>query len=335
MNNAVDRRHVLGAVGLGLAGVMLPGALRATEQGSRTLASGLAFPEGIVTTRDGGAIFVEIGEGRVSRVDRMGKLSVVAKTGGGPNGATIGADGAIYIANDGGLSFDRSSGRWMVVGMPADYTGGSIQRIDPRTGAVKTLYTEVGGYRLRGPNDIVCDEWGGLWFSDTGKIMPRSRDNGGLYWAAADGGAIREIAYPLMAPNGVALGPDRRTLYVAIANQRQIVAYTLTGPGMVEMKNGKPAQRMVASIGGDLSFDNMAVEANGNLVVAAVRKGALLVISPVTGEVIESVSVPDPVVTALAFGGPDMRQLFVTLSGRGEIVVIDWPRPGLPPLHRI
>lgn len=331
MHDGIERRSVL-ALMAGAAAAPLTAAV--APEPIRTVASGLAFPEGIVTTRDSGLLFVEIAAGRLSRMTPDGRVSVAARLGGGPNGTTIGADGAIYIANNGGLRFDHVGQRWGVAGVPDDYAGGSIQRVDPKTGAATTLYRDAGGHRLCGPNDIVCDAWGGLWFSDTGKIYPRTRDQGGLYWAKPDGSEIREIAYPLLTPNGVALSPDRRTLYVALSDKRQIVAYALTGPGTVEQLNGRPHARVVASPAGDLSFDNIAVEANGNIVATGVRAGVLLTITP-AGEVIETVKLPDPIVTAIAFGGTDMRTLYATLSSSGRIVAVPWPRPGLAPLHRL
>jgi gluconolactonase len=337
MTTSIERRGVLGMLAGSLATPLLasagkPAASIAEEP--RTVASGLHFPEGIVTTRDGGLLFVEIAAGRLSRMAPDGRVSALAMPNGGPNGTTIGADGAIYLANNGGLRFDHVGERWSVAGVPDDFAGGSIQRVDPATGAVTTLYRDCAGHRLCGPNDILCDAWGGLWFSDTGKIYARTRDQGGLYWCAPDGSAIREIAYPLNTPNGIALSPDRRTLYVALSDKRQIVAYALTGPGTVEQLNGRPHARVVASPAGDLSFDNIAVEAGGNIVATGVRAGVLLTITP-AGEVIETVKLPDPIVTAIAFGGPDMRTLYATLSGSGRIVALRWPRPGLPPLHRL
>lgn len=330
MDGKPDRRMLLAGMA---ATVAAPTFARGTPA-PRMVAAGLAFPEGVVTTRDGGLVFVEIAKARVMRMSPGGTLAVIAGTGGGPNGATVGADGALYIANNGGLSFTRTGGRWMITGVPADYAGGSIQRVDPASGAVTTLYTTVGGNRLCGPNDILCDAWGGLWFTDTGKIYSRRRDQGGLYWARPDGGEIREIAYPLLTPNGIALSPDRRRLYVALSDKRQIISYRLIGPGEVETANGRPVATVVASVGGDLSFDNIAVEQSGNIVTTGVRAGVLLTITP-AGNVIATTRLPDPIVTAIAFGGTDMRTLYATLSSSGQIVALRWPRPGLVPLHRL
>jgi gluconolactonase len=327
----MERRSVLALLA---AAIAMPAEAALPDAAIRTVVRGLAFPEGVVTTRDGGLLFVEIAAGRVSRMAPDGRVSVVAQPGGGPNGTTVGADGALYVANNGGLAFSHVGDRWGITGVPDEYAGGSIQRVDPRTGAVTRLYRDAGGNRLCGPNDILCDAWGGLWFTDTGKIRPRTRDQGGLYWAKPDGSEIREIAYPLLTPNGLALTPDRRTLYVALSDKRQIVAYALTGPGTVEQRGGRPYARVVTSPAGDLSFDNIAVEAGGNIVATGVRAGVLLTITP-AGEVIETTPLPDPIVTAIAFGGSDMRTLYATLSSSGRIVALRWPRAGLAPLHRL
>jgi gluconolactonase len=299
----------------------------------KVMGSDLYFPEGPVALDDGSVVLVEIGRRTLSQVWPDGTVKVVADLGGGPNGAAIGPDGACYVANDGGLSFAKKDGRWTLTGVPADYKGGSVQRVDLKTGAFKTLYTHCNGNRLAGPNDLVFDEWGGFWMTDTGKMYPRNRDNGGLYWAKTDGSEIREMAYPLLTPNGVALSPDRRTLYVALSEKRQIVAYTVTGPGQLLTENGVPKMRVVASLGDLQSFDSIAVEAGGNIVVATVGKGCLTVISP-AGEVVSRSMFPEVAVTNLAFGGPGLTTAYVTLSQTGRLVAMSWPRPGLKLLYR-
>ena len=71
----------------------------------RELASGLGFPEGPVALDDGSVLVVEIAAGNLTRVDAKGVATVVAHCGGGPNGAALGPDGAVYVCNDGGLEF--------------------------------------------------------------------------------------------------------------------------------------------------------------------------------------------------------------------------------------
>jgi gluconolactonase len=69
----------------------------------RELATGLLFPEGPVALDDGSVLLVEIARGTLSRVTTDGRVQVVADLGGGPNGAAIGPDGAVYICNNGGF----------------------------------------------------------------------------------------------------------------------------------------------------------------------------------------------------------------------------------------
>ncbi|MGH1503816.1 MAG: SMP-30/gluconolactonase/LRE family protein, partial [Acidimicrobiales bacterium] len=179
------------------------------------ITSGLRFPEGPIAMPDGSVILVEIARGTLSRVAPDGTVDVVAECGGGPNGAAIGPDGKVYVCNNGGFEWHEVNGMLLPGNQPDDYIGGRIQRVDIETGEVEDLYTEVGGFGLRGPNDIVFDSTGGFWFTDHGKNRPRERDRGGLYYAKADGSEVREVVHPLLAPNGVGLSPDGSKLYVA------------------------------------------------------------------------------------------------------------------------
>ena len=66
------------------------------------LAEGLRFPEGPIAMPDGSVLLVEIARGTLTRVVD-GETEVVAKLGGGPNGAAIGPDGYCYVCNNGGF----------------------------------------------------------------------------------------------------------------------------------------------------------------------------------------------------------------------------------------
>ena len=76
-------------------------------------------------------------------------------------------------------------------------------------------------------------------------------------------------------------------------------------------------------------FDSLAVDAFGNVCVATILHGGITVIAP-DGSVISHVPMPDPYTTNICFGGPDLRTVYVTLSGAGKLVAVDdWPVPGL------
>src|SRR4029450_13805173 len=199
----------------------------------REVASGLEFPEGPIAMRDGSVLLVEIKRGTLSRVTPDGRVTVVAETGGGPNGAAIGPDGAVYVCNNGGFEWHEVAGLTVPGDQPSSYTGGSIQRVDLATGRVETLYTACSGRPLRGPNDLVFDRRGGFWFTDHGKVRARERDRGGLYYARPDGSAIREVVFPLDSPNGVGLSPDGTRIYVAETFTGRVWQWEVVAPGEV------------------------------------------------------------------------------------------------------
>jgi gluconolactonase len=187
----------------------------------RTLAEGLDFPEGPVALADGSLLFVEIFAGTLARVTPDGTKTIVARPGGGPNGAAIGPDGRCYICNNGGFRWHVDGARRRPLMQADDYVGGRIERIDLATGVVECLYRAAGEVPLKGPNDLVFDAQGGFYFSDLGKVRAREMDRGAVYYAKADGSFITEVAFPMVTPNGVGLSPDEKTLSMSPRQRRR------------------------------------------------------------------------------------------------------------------
>ena len=279
---------------------------------------------------DGTIVLVEIERGTLSRVTPDGRTEVIAKLGGGPNGAAIGPDGAVYVCNNGGLRWHEDQHGLRPVGQPDDYTGGRIERVDLATGAVRVLYTGTEKGPLKGPNDLVFDRAGGMWFTDLGKTRERDMDRGGVYYATADGSRIREVIYPMLTPNGIGLSPDESRLYVAETHTGRLWAFDLEAPGVVRRRKfpSPNGGELVAGLPGYQLFDSLAVDAEGNICVATLFNGGITVISP-DGTKVEHVPMPDLYTTNLCFGGPGLRTAFVTLSVSGRLVALDWPRAGL------
>ena len=196
------------------------------------ICEGLQFPEGPIAMADGSIILVEIQRKTLTRVTPDGKRETIADLGGGPNGAAIGPDGAVYVTNNGGsFAYHEVNGLNIPGATPAGYAGGSIQRVDLKTGAVTTLYTEAGGKRLEGPNDLVFDAQGGMWFTEHGTTTPTGRNHGGLCYALPDGSKITRLRDGMIAPNGVGLSPDGKTVYTALTTERLVLAFDITGQG--------------------------------------------------------------------------------------------------------
>ena len=296
------------------------------------LATGLQFPEGPIAMADGTVLVVEIARGTLSRVLSDGHVEVVAETGGGPNGAAIGPDGACYVCNNGGFEWVERRGRIYPGEQAADYAGGRIERVELDTGKVEVLYTHANGVPLRGPNDLVFDAAGGFWFTDHGKTRPRARDRTGVFYAKADGSHVEEVIFPLEAPNGIGLSPNEDELYVAETPTGRLWAFPLAEPGrLAGARADRPdgGRLVVPGRQGYFLFDSLAVDAAGNVCIATIMDGGITVLSPAGGDP-SFVPMPDRLTTNICFGGPDLSTVYVTLSSTGQLVSVPWQTPGLP-----
>ena len=192
----------------------------------------------------------------------------------------------------------------------------------------KEVVAEIPG----GPNDLVFDKHGGLWFSDLGKRRAREIDVGAFYYLKPGMKEIVEGVFGMLPANGIGLSPDENTVYVAETPTARLWAFDLSAPGEVKPREviyrgerGKP----VAGLGGYQMFDSLAVEASGNVCVATLISGCISVIAS-DGTLVEQVPTGDRVTTNIAFGGPGLKTAYITLSGKGELIAMDWARPGLP-----
>ncbi len=300
--------------------------------GFEIVTDGLRFPEGPVAMPDGSIILTEIAAGRIARVRPDGTKETVAETGGGPNGLAIGPDGKLYCCTNGGFEYRESGGYLIPAGIASTYSGGRIERIDITTGAVETLYKSGDfGCILRGPNDIVFDAHGGFWFTDHGKqdYVARTQDIVGIFYAKADGSHLEEVIFPSNNPNGVGLSPDCKRLYAAETYTCRLMAFNITAPGKVDGSAGPGGPGIpLYRPAGYKFFDSLAMEACGNICVATIGECGISVISP-DGELVDFVATDDIFTTNICFGGDDMMDAYITLSGSGRLVKTRWSRPGL------
>jgi gluconolactonase len=306
----------------------------ATGDDLTTIATGLRFPEGPIAMPDRSVVLVEIERGTLSRVTADGIVEVVAECGGGPNGAAVGPDGKVYITNNGGcFEFIDLGGILLPGPVPDTWTGGSIQRVDLDTCEVETIYTECDGRPLRAPNDLVFDAHGGFWFTDHGVRLDRTSDRTGVFYAAPDGSSIREVIFPLDAPNGVGLSPDGDRVYVAETHTGRVWAWDVTGPGQVSSTEGLNAGgTLLCGMPGAQLFDSLSVDGDGHVCVGTLGEGGITVVAP-DGSGYEKIGLPDMLVTNICFGGDDLRTAYVTMSGTGQLASFTWPRPGLALAH--
>jgi gluconolactonase len=296
------------------------------------LAEGLQFPEGPIAMADGSIVLVEIARGTLTRAWR-GRTEVIATLGGGPNGAALGPDGAVYVCNNGGFEWRTVNGLLVPVRAAADYTTGRIERIDLATGSYERIYENFAGERLGGPNDIVFDRSGGFWFTDMGKSFARQRDHSALFYARPDGSHLHRAVHPVVSFNGVGLSPDESVVYCNDTDTQKLWAFDIVSPGQLAPFAFGQRGRVVGTLPGHQLLDSLAVEANGNVCSATLLNGGITVFAP-NGS-FEHVALPDPLTTNICFGGEDMRDAYITLSGTGKLVKARWPRPGLKLNYRL
>jgi len=269
---------------------------------------------------------IEVMGGVLTRVRPDGAKQTVAELGGGPNGAAIGPDGAVYVCNNGGLAMTWAEGRLTSYGPSPNSIGGRIQRVDLATGRFETLYDSCDGRPLAAPNDIVFDRAGGFWFTDSGRGFDTHKEWGALYYAQPDGSKITRVRERQPLPNGVGLSPDQDWVYMVDSMTVSVWGCELEAPGVLKQNpipawTGKIVGRQ-AEFGG---LDSMATEADGRICVAS-SFGSVAVMTPGGG--LENVPVPDVMPTNICFGGADMRDAWITAGAGGRLLKTRWPRPG-------
>jgi gluconolactonase len=319
----VDRRKML----TGMAGFACSALFaEISAPPVRVIAAGLLAPESPKPLADGSVLVVEMMRGTLSRVLPDGNVVVVADLGGSPTGVAIGPDGDAYVMNNSAAQFRREGALTLWVGEAAHPDmAPSIQVVQLTSRTHRTLFQASDPLPLVAPNDLVFDRDGGFYFTDTGAIS-HGAEPGAVYWAKADGSAIRRLV-EVPAANGVVLSPDGRRLFVA--STQRIMVFEVIGAGqLVTDAKGTALEQIFASIPTG-RFDSMAEEADGGLVIGTIlpgqltsfdRHGNLRGVLPLP---------PEKAVTSVGFGSRQMHTAYATLTQTGTLVAIDWPRPGL------
>lgn len=270
----------------------------------------VAFLEGPAVDALGNVFFSDIAGNRILKMDPKGAISVFRADSGRTNGNTFDAQGRL-ISCEGG---EQGTGRRRIV------------RTDLKTGEIVLLTDKYEGKRYNAPNDVCVDGAGRVWFTDPYYGPDRSHlEMGveGVYRIGLDGKVARMLTQKeIDRPNGIAVSPDDKTLYVVdshpkVGGNRKIWAFDLAADGSLAK------QRLVYDFGKGRGGDGLRVDIKGNLWVAAgisVERGpgesldvppAIYVISP-AGLLLGSIPVPENLITNCAFGGPDRQTLYVT-----------------------
>jgi gluconolactonase len=269
------------------------------------VATTLAFTEGPTVDRDGNVYFTEMVWQRIMKLSAKGELSTFRERSNNANGLLIDPQGRLIACE--GAESQRT-------GVLQKFKP-QVTRTDLRTGNVEVIADNYQGKPFVGPNDVTIDGQGRLYFTDL--------TGGAVYRIDRPGQIVRILSTPdIQRPNGIQISPDDKQLYLIEANgaeggARMIRAYDLRADGTVGN------MRVHYNFYPGRSADGMSIDTQGNLYASAgmnqlrgtsetlETKTGVYVISP-EGKLLKFIPIPEDFITNNAFGGPDMKTLYVT-----------------------
>ncbi|WP_082951900.1 SMP-30/gluconolactonase/LRE family protein [Mycobacterium sp. 852002-51057_SCH5723018] len=306
--------------------------------GLHVVGRGVERPEHVVVAGDG-RVFASDKASAVAELIDENTVRRIGKAGGEPNGIAIDRDGHFLIANFG---------------------LGVLQDLDPATGAITAV---LGGQLDRRPlrwlNFILVDAVGALWCSvstmadDLVDTIARGAADGFIFRVTPDRQSARVVADAVSFPNCMALDRNEDYLYVVRTVAADVVRFPIRGETL------GPPERFGPPLGGRRPdefgpdhgrllvdpqvsrrwgmADGCAFDAEGNLWVTLVLANKIVAISP-DGRATVVIEDPDGALlsgpTSIAWGGPDMRDIYIgsittpyVLKGRSSV-------PGLPMVHQ-
>lgn len=268
------------------------------------LADGFNWSEGPVwDPAQGALLFSDVPENRVYRFRDGAGVTVYLE----PSGFT----GAVYNGRErgsNGLTLDPA-GRLTL----CQHGDRRVARLAADGKHFETVVDRVDGHRFSSPNDLCFDRAGNLFFTDPPYGLPSDTPQetafNGVYRLGTDG-RLAVIARDMARPNGVALSPDERTLYVGSTDGGEpwIKAFALNADGTVASSRIFFDGSALMKAGRHGGFDGLKVDAQGNLWTSG--PGGILVISP-AGKHLGSI-LTQRATANCAFGDADHQTLYIT-----------------------
>lgn len=244
------------------------------------VATGHVFTDGPVWSRDGYLIFSDVVENQLFELKAGVPVSIYRMQSSGAGGNALDAQGRLYTC-------ETHSRR--------------ITRTDKK-GNVEVLAERWQGKRLNAPNDIIVRRDGHIYFTDPAfgnQQDGRELDFYGVYHLSPRG-ELDVVAKPRGRPNGIALSPNGRVLYVSNADEHNIRAYDLD-------HNGAASNERVLVSGIEGVANGMRVDEKGNIYLAADK---IEVFAP-EGKSLGAIETPETP-SNCAFGDPDFEGLYIT-----------------------
>ncbi len=253
------------------------------------------FAEGPIFDEAGNLYFVNyLVSGTLGRMTTDGAVEVWVHTGGRVNGLKY--DGAGHV-------------------VAADYAAKRVTRFDTRTRMMETLTDTFEGGPYLGINDVCLDLAGNVYFTDPGPNQ--SGSEGGIYRIDVDvhnrPSGVTRLDNHLPYPNGLAVHPDQRRLFVALSGPNSIAAYDLT-------PDGSACNRRIIHTFPDATVDGIMFDEFGRLWVARWLHGTVAVLDVDTGKLLADYPMGGDRVTNMCWRD---ESLYVTVAGRHSIERLD------------
>jgi gluconolactonase len=249
-------------------------------------------------------------------------------------------NGCVYRRSPDGKIETLISGRPFVGGIALNEGGGlvvsgrTLAKWDEKSGALRDLFAEWNGIPLFGINDLTVDDQGGVWFGTFGFDLHagfdfKSKPPVGSLFRIDPPGRVSKLAEGVEITNGLGFSPDRKLLYHCDSNSG-VWVYDVRADRTVSDR------RLFAKVP-EGSPDGMTVDAEGGVWAAIVMGPGEIVRFKPDGAVDQQVKVPAKSVTSVAFGGPDMRDLYAVTPNntndralKGSVFRARSDVPGLP-----
>lgn len=255
--------------------------------------------EGPTFDRHGNFWCVDVPFGRIFRIPRGERtFTLVSEYDGEPNGLAFHSDGRIFIT---------------------DYKHG-IMLLDAKSGSVNPVLTRHNMERFMGVNDLVFSKGGELYFTDQGTTG--MHDPTGRVFRLCPDGRLECLLNNVPSPNGIALDPEERNLYIAVTRDNAIWKMPL-------LPNGRMAKvARYIQLSGGVGPDGLAMDETGRLAIAHPGLGVVWIYSERGEPALRVDSCAGSLTTNVAFGGPDRKTLFITEGETGSILTADVDVPG-------
>jgi len=249
------------------------------------VADGFAFPEGPTYDRKGGLFVVSCENNRLDRLilsadGQSARKELYAELPGKGNGTTLHRDGTLYVA---------------------DYERKAILRV-PAPNRVEVVVDSFEGKSFAGPNDLCFDKKGNLYFTD-----PRDSWNkpSASVYRLKKNGTLERFGTNLMFPNGIALDPEEKYVYVGETPKNRILRWAIQGDTIA-----KEPEEFAKLPAFGVGPDGIRFDSAGSLYIAHFGGGVLVIDR--LGKEIQRMELPGKNVTNLEFGGKDGKTLYIT-----------------------